>query len=404
MSASARRPAASTSRRRSSTASATTCGVAREEIFGPVLTVIDVRRRGRGAPRRQRLAVRPGGGGLDPRHQQGPPDRPRASAPARSGSTRSTPPITRSRSAGSSSRASGATSRSTRWTATRSSRPPGSTCPEHEHHRPMSEIAERGPTRRRTIGPRGDGERSRLPQQRPWAQPRMRYKPTEVMSADELESIHEASLDVLEEIGMDFLDPEARDVLAAAGAKVEPGTQRVRFDRGDGPRADHDRARRSSRCTRRNPAHDLADRRRLDGVRVGRPARPTRPTSTAAGGSATAPTTRTSSASARCSTSSTSSAGYPVEPIDIHPSIRHLDAIYDILTLADKPLHAYSLGRQRNLDALEMARIAPRHRRGDARPRAVDLHGHQLELAAPARHADAPGHPRPARPATRSSS
>ena len=50
--------------------------------------------------------------------------------------------------------------------------------------------------------------------------------------------------------------------------------------------------------------------------------------------------------------------GYPVEPIDIHPSIRHLDAIYDMLTLADKPIHAYSLGRQRNLDALEMARIA----------------------------------------------
>ena len=29
-----------------------------------------------------------------------------------------------------------------------------------------------------------------------------------------------------------------------------------------------------------------------------------------------------------------------------------------LLTLADKPIHAYSLGRQRNLDAMEMARIA----------------------------------------------
>ena len=55
---------------------------------------------------------------------------------------------------------------------------------------------------------------------------------------------------------------------------------------------------------------------------------------------------------------STSSRGYPVEPIDIHASIRHLDAIYDLLTLADKPIHAYSLGRQRNTDAIEMARIA----------------------------------------------
>ncbi|HEY8800364.1 MAG TPA: trimethylamine methyltransferase family protein, partial [Candidatus Limnocylindrales bacterium] len=85
--------------------------------------------------------------------------------------------------------------------------------------------------RRRRHGGRATGERSRLPQQRPWAQPRMRYRPTEVVSADELESIHDASLRILEEIGMDFLDEGARDLLTAAGARVEPGTQRVRFDR-----------------------------------------------------------------------------------------------------------------------------------------------------------------------------
>ena len=164
----------------------------------------------------------------------------------------------------------------------------------------MSEIADRGPTRRRTIGPRGDGERSRLPQQRPWAQPRMRYKPTEVMSADELESIHEASLDVLEEIGMDFLDPESRDVLAAAGAKVEPGTQRVRLRPGDGPRADQDRAL-AVHAPRAEPGPRPPDRRRLDGLRVGGQRAPTRSTWTAAGGSAITPTTRTSSASATCS-------------------------------------------------------------------------------------------------------
>ena len=95
---------------------------------------------------------------------------------------------------------------------------------------PDAEVAPAG-ERRRRHGGRATGERSRLPQQRPWAQPRMRYRPTEVVSADELESIHDASLQVLEEIGMDFLDEETRDLLAAAGARVEPGTQRVRFDR-----------------------------------------------------------------------------------------------------------------------------------------------------------------------------
>jgi len=51
-------------------------------------------------------------------------------------------------------------------------------------------------------------------------------------------------------------------------------------------------------------------------------------------------------------------AGYPVEPIDLHASVRHLEATFDALTLCDKALHAYSLGRQRNLDCLELVRIA----------------------------------------------
>src|SRR4029453_16025941 len=50
--------------------------------------------------------------------------------------------------------------------------------------------------------------------------------------------------------------------------------------------------------------------------------------------------------------------GSPVEPIDLHPSVRHLEAAFDVLTLTDKSLHSYSLGRQRNRDVLEMARIA----------------------------------------------
>jgi trimethylamine--corrinoid protein Co-methyltransferase len=53
----------------------------------------------------------------------------------------------------------------------------------------------------------------------------------EILSADELESIHEASLDLLERVGINFLLPEARDILAAAGADVEKDGSRVRFDR-----------------------------------------------------------------------------------------------------------------------------------------------------------------------------
>ena len=50
--------------------------------------------------------------------------------------------------------------------------------------------------------------------------------------------------------------------------------------------------------------------------------------------------------------------GYPVEPVDIHASVRHLHCINDFIRMTDKPWQAYSLGQQRNLDAIEMCRIS----------------------------------------------
>lgn len=210
--------------------------------------------------------------------------------------------------------------------------------------------------RRRRSGGRATGERSRLPQQRPWAQPRLSYRPTEVVSADELESIHDASLQVLEEIGMDFLDAGARDLLAAAGASVEPGTERVRFDR-DMVMERIKSAPSAFTLHSRNLEHDLE----IGGNWV------------AFGSVASAPNVFDLDNGRRIGNHADYQnlirlgqmlncvhffAGYPVEPIDLHASVRHLDAVYDLLTLADKPIHAYSLGRGRITDAMEMARIA----------------------------------------------
>jgi len=50
--------------------------------------------------------------------------------------------------------------------------------------------------------------------------------------------------------------------------------------------------------------------------------------------------------------------GYPVEPVDVHASVRHLDVLFDKLTLTDKVAHAYSLGKERVEDVMEMVRIA----------------------------------------------
>ncbi len=54
------------------------------------------------------------------------------------------------------------------------------------------------------------------------------FPPMTIVSDDELESIHHASLQVLSEIGMDFTLAEARDILQKAGATIEG--ERVRFD------------------------------------------------------------------------------------------------------------------------------------------------------------------------------
>ena len=203
---------------------------------------------------------------------------------------------------------------------------------------------------------RSTAERSRVPVQRAFKQPRLPYKPTEVVSADELESIHDASMRILEEIGMDFLDAESRDLLARAGAKVEVGSERVRFDR-EMVAELITTAPAQFTFHSRNPEHNLV----IGGDY------------TAFGSVASAPNVLDLDRGRRIGNqvdyqnllrlsqminSVHFISGYPVEPIDLHASIRHLDATLDAIVLTDKPFHAYSLGRQRNIDCLEMVRIA----------------------------------------------
>ncbi|MBT3249018.1 MAG: methyltransferase, partial [Actinobacteria bacterium] len=66
-----------------------------------------------------------------------------------------------------------------------------------------------------------------LAKQPPFEQPRMRFDPLRAVSEDELEAIHHASLRVLAETGIDFLDETARQQLAEAGAEIDGN--RVRF-------------------------------------------------------------------------------------------------------------------------------------------------------------------------------
>lgn len=66
----------------------------------------------------------------------------------------------------------------------------------------------------------------------PWRNITNPYPPIEVLSADQVEAIHTASLRVLSEIGMKVLASDARRRLAAAGAQVDDRERMVRCDPG----------------------------------------------------------------------------------------------------------------------------------------------------------------------------
>ena len=55
--------------------------------------------------------------------------------------------------------------------------------------------------------------------------------PMNILSEDQLESIHSCSLKILEEIGVEFMGQKARDCFRAAGAEVNDETGQVRMDR-----------------------------------------------------------------------------------------------------------------------------------------------------------------------------
>ena len=240
------------------------------------------------------------------------------------------------------------------------------------------------------------------PAQRPVRPAAHAYRPTEVVSADELESIHVASLRILAEIGMDFLDPESRELLAAAGADVEPDGERVRFDPDAGDRADHARAHRSSSCTR--GTRTTRSRSAVTTWRSDRSA-----------------ARRTSSGSTACAARATGTSfrrpAEAVPDVQLHPLRRRLSGRADRPALVGPPprggarrAHAHRQGAaqlqprppaqpRRHRDVTDR----PAGRRGDARARAVGVHRRQLVVAA------APRHPRccrassSSRPATRSS-
>ena len=107
-------------------------------------------------------------------------------------------------------------------------------------------------TRRRDAG-RTRRQAGGIPQQ-PWTEVLNRYPPMALLSADEVESIHEAALRILEGPGIELMSARARARLRDIGASVDVQSGIVRVDRALVEQALAS-APRAFTLTPRNPAH-----------------------------------------------------------------------------------------------------------------------------------------------------
>ncbi|MBX2853970.1 MAG: trimethylamine methyltransferase family protein [Rhodobacteraceae bacterium] len=213
-----------------------------------------------------------------------------------------------------------------------------------------------GARRRRRGGGREAKPRPTGPNLAPWSLPRRLDRPTEPLSEEQVERIHDAAMRILEEIGVDFLNQDAVAELKRAGCVVEPDGFRVKMRR-EFVMEMVAKAPSEFTLTPRNPERCISIGG--DHVVFTQVASPPNVSDLARGrrvGDQEA--YRELLMLAQSFPCIHLHAGYPVEPVDVHSSIRHLDAMSDMLTLSDKVTHAYSLGSERIEDAMEMVRLA----------------------------------------------
>ncbi|MEM6635365.1 MAG: trimethylamine methyltransferase family protein [Pseudomonadota bacterium] len=218
-------------------------------------------------------------------------------------------------------------------------------------------MAESATVKRRRSGGRANNPRRSAKiaiSQMPWRVPLNTDRPTEPLGEEGIQRMHDAAMRILEEIGIEFLNEESLEIFKKAGAKVS-GTN-VKLGR-DFVMEMVGRAPESFTLTPRNP-----DRRLMVGgghILFGNVSSPPNYWDLETGKK---PGTREQCANLLKLTQYFNcihfAGGYPVEPVDIHARERHLDVLFDKLTLTDKVMHAYSLGKERVEDVMEMVRIA----------------------------------------------
>jgi trimethylamine--corrinoid protein Co-methyltransferase len=190
---------------------------------------------------------------------------------------------------------------------------------------------------------------------RPFRQIRNPLPPLELLPPDQIERLHQASMQILEDTGLDFRDEEALDIWQKAGAKVDRAQSHVWLDRGLVMEAVAS-APTSFTWRARNPRHNVV---------VGQDYLTFGPN----GGMAYAadlengrrPGTMADFENfvrlAQMAPVLHYASWEQVAPQDIPASTRHLHRLYACFTLSDKVAMEAAHGREITQDCLEMARF-----------------------------------------------
>ncbi len=182
------------------------------------------------------------------------------------------------------------------------------------------------------------------------------FTPLEVLRPEQLDQIHDASMRILEEIGLEIVNERSKALMVEHGATLCSKTGYVLMDRA----LVMDKISTVPSCFKMHARNPKFDRM------VGENYINFCPVASAPNCSDLDNGRRTGNFEDYCNflklgqsfNAMDTFAGYPVEPIDLHPATRHLDAYSAFIKLTEKPWHCYSLGDGRVEDALEMIKIA----------------------------------------------
>jgi trimethylamine--corrinoid protein Co-methyltransferase len=213
------------------------------------------------------------------------------------------------------------------------------------------------PKRRRSGGRAANAAKRQTAEinQMPWRIPVNTDRPTEPLFEDGVQAIHDGAMRILEDIGIEFLNEEAIELFKQAGCIVN-GTN-VRMGR-DWVMEMVAKAPEQFDITPRNPDRKIT----MGGKHIlfGNVSSPPNYFDLEIGKKVSG--NRKQCADLLRLTQHFNcihfAGGYPVEPVDVHASVRHLDVVFDKLVIGDKVVHAYSLGKERVEDVMEMVRIS----------------------------------------------